>query len=764
MCPPNPEIASFFFLGTGQHRVTNKNVIKTFYEATEDYYANTDSDELSKTHVCLFDGVGSNPNGMSSDLKYSQQDREEHPIPGSYIFNPENNKKIPIETTILPQNIKELMRRLNGTVAGEGIDEILFEAILRLEQLRKENKFPKEINLHGFSRGADTCVRLANLLDALYPQAPELKVNLFLIDHVSGPRHSEDPQAYTIPANVQHFESVTMLHEYRPYFNPQDKSRYVFASPGTTQTTFKVYPGGHGKGMNLGINDASNQVAQLLHDDLFRFAKKTGSLPDDEQDPPDINKEVQFHVYETKPTHALEDAERFTLYNEILENWPHYSAGVRLNNRDILQQYELNPQHHLFVNQEHAELFEALYPRTYNWFYKNSGNSPGLHKKEIEELEKELAQLKELENTSKTGALFYKRFCGYYKIKDNSFGPSRFSPAYDDHRSGTPLVTDELSYLKHAITSIINYETHHRKYHSFENNVTLKLLNNSLKKAEFLPRDQACNIIKNSINSSLNYLKSEDHKKYLYQQLFKLKLEIGPRKFEFDNLIKRYSEHISNQQKIHLDKASQDLALIEKTELPYLQKFAESKIIIINAILHLQKQNEKEDEEPSPQVKELISELNQLTTSSFAAPSLASETANLFVAYSKRNLFWEMAYQILSKIIPIESPFVSRKKSLISKEISDRLENLDSQGEGNNLNKIYEILALGERLLHKHQQNYFNKNHYLNKGDFDKILMVAKKRVIEQMTGFGLANNTDIIESGADFDENDNKPNPLSFS
>ncbi|KTD33811.1 Dot/Icm T4SS effector [Legionella nautarum] len=744
MCPPTSETASFFFLGTSQHRVTNKNAITALYRATKRNYK--DSDPELSSHVCLFDGVGSNPQGKSSDPKhlsdhkYSQEKRKANPMPGRYIYNVETRKKILIETTVLPQNIKDLMKRLSGTVAGEGIDELLFEAILRLEQLKEEGKFPKHINLHGFSRGADTCVRLANLLNDLYP---ELKVNLFLIDHVSGPGHSADPQAYTIPANVQHFESVTMLHEYRPYFDPQDKSRYVFTSPTTTEATFKVYPGGHGKGMNLGNSDKSNQVARLLHDDLFRFAKKTGSL-DEGQTPPDINKEVEFRVYEPQQVDPLEDEERFRLYTEILENWGDYSAGVRLNTRNILQQYELNPLHRLFVNQEHAELFAALYPNTYKWFYRNAENSLG----QMEDLQEKVnSELNALKDATQKAPLFYERFCEFHKIKDTSFPGPGFLPAYSDHKSGTPLVNDELSYLKHAINSIINYENNHRKYYSFDNEVAIRVLKNTLKKVELFPPDQACHILRNSINSSLAYLKGEGHKQYLYHQLSKVKLELGPRRIDFDKIIEKYFKDSDteepSQEKNYLDEVSKTLEQIEQSELTYLQKSLEAKKIINQAVLYLEQQYGKDEEKV---LKKLINELNQLTVPSFDTPSLAFETAKLFAAYNKRNLFLEMAHKILSKVTPIKLPFVSPEKSAISKEIYEKLESLDSQGEGNDLKKISDILSLGQTQLHMHYQNHFREHHYLNKGEFDKILMMAKKRVIEQMTGFSIAKNTESIE------------------
>jgi len=58
--------------------------------------------------VRLFDGVGSSP--VSTD--------GEHPTPGTYLYDPETGKKIPIDAMI-SRKISDAMQRLTGIVAGE---------------------------------------------------------------------------------------------------------------------------------------------------------------------------------------------------------------------------------------------------------------------------------------------------------------------------------------------------------------------------------------------------------------------------------------------------------------------------------------------------------------------------------------------------------------------------------------------------------------------------------------------------------------------
>lgn len=763
------QIASFFFLGTAQHRKSNRNAITSFYKATR----------ASKTTARLFDGVGCNPDGAPALVDFFLNNNaakhpakppfhKKHPTPGNYVYNPKNDEKKELGDPGISQNIRSLMKRINGCIAGEGIDELMFEAISYLGHLKSQGKLPTVLNLHGFSRGADTCLRLANMLDSLYP---EIKLNLFLIDQVPGPGRLNDLPSYKVPANVQRFESITMLHEYKPGFNVQDSSRYVFASPSTTKVTFKVYPGVHGQGMNLTPNQHTNHVAQLVHDDFFRFCTETGSLPQ-ASPPPVAYKEVEFHDYYSINVKPLNPMERFQLYSDMQKNWSHYEAGIRFNSRPILSKYQWRDHHKkLFVNQEHAELFAQIYPETYNWFYKNSGIN--LNEKGRADAKEQVSE--QLADLATKAPEFYKQFCQVHNIAPNRQLPeSRSLPAYHYHRSGTPLVTDELSYLRHAITSIINFEEQHRKRSSKEHRSAIVKLKTALNNSELEAPEIARVQLRNKINEIRNYLFLHDHKNYLYYQLARLSINANHLKLAFDQLIDNYCQNnpiLPEKQKLKLREMSNSLdQIVKNPSSNYLQQSQQAKKIISQAALYLkmsQKDLDSVDDNfqkqtfskathffhPKncpPPVNTLIKKLNELSSPSFEETSLASDIAKLFNAYYNRGQFWRIIGEILSYILPLKvSTFASPKKLEIALVITKELEHLESEGKGNNVTEVSRILLAGQNQLHKHYQSCYIEADKIPKGELDQIFMKSQRGIMGEAPEFDINNieETDELNS-----------------
>lgn len=705
---------SFFFLGTACHRSTYQDVLTNFYDATI----------KSGTPARLFDGVGSHPEHLA----------DEHPTPGRYVYDHENDKKIRANDKVL-QGVRDMMTRLSGCLAGEGMDELLFEAILYLEKLIRENngKMPETVNLHGYSRGADACLRLANLLDSMYP---DVKVNLFLVDHVPGPGRRDDPSSYTIPKNVQNFESVIMLHEYKPGFDPQDRNRYVIASPQTTKVSIKVYPGWHGKAMSLTPDEKTNHVPRLLHDDIFRFEKKTGSLPEDAEIP---NYKIMktWTDYDEKPASVLSPEKRFQEYNGMQENWWFYSKGPALNTRAVLTNHRQYSQHHeLFANQEHGELFQKLYPALYDWFLNSS--SQKTTKTDVKE---------ELEILAEEVPHFYDRFCKICSIKNGVIPEPRKVAPYYHPPLGSTLINDDLSFLKHSITSIINYTFHHRKENSWETRVAEGLLREALEKANSSDSKEAIKILQGAISNAAHFLHEEKPHCYMARQL--KKLSITPTRF-VDVVAKRLQTHIDNNRELHreqrqyLQQTREKLQLIkEDTSLSDFEKLRTAKSIVSSASSQLQMgttENLSEAKEDSilaynmlarglshknsgPTLKQLITSLNRLNAPGFGQHSIAHEIANRFEAYYKRNLFWEGVNKILSTIMPVKlPPFVLPEKSALAKNIYADLRTLDETGQGNNLAEISKILTTGQKSL----QAIYKDNKRLIKGEFDKIMEISQ--------------------------------------
>lgn len=709
------KVVSLFFQGTGLHRVYNQDVITSFYDATVE----------AGIPARLFDGVGSHP-GVLAD---------EHPTPGLYIYK--SGKKVRANSAIL-RGVNDLVKRLSGFLAGEGMDELLFEAIVYLEDLIAENKglMPETINLHGFSRGADACLRLANLLDSLYP---DVKVNLFLIDQVPGPGRRDDPPSYTVPANVQRFESTIMLHDYKPGFDPQDKTSYVFASPSTTTASFKVFAGDHGRGIYFSEDKTTDEVPKLVHDDLFRFAKETGSLPRDAETPPPHKLLLNNKKYEDRPATVLSPQERFEHYVVMQKNWWFYSKGTVLNRRNVLSNHmQYTQDNRLFVNQEHGELFQKLYPALYKWFMQGN-TQPTVSEAAVI---KELQQLSELDT-------FYKNLCKVFHIEEgkplpkSSFLDQPFLPPL-----GKPLVSDELSYLHHALMSVVNYAIHHQKENSADINIAINTLQNALSQTINIGDPQsAIQYLREKIEKTALSLGKKNRNSYLYQQL--MKLSVRPNEF-IDSAIELFSQTwlLHEAQKTYLEKVCLELqAIKENDELNSLEKFVQAKKIVGIVSQYLEKP--MIDAEITDQLEEnivahnifenakylfdtqaltpakLLKSVNLLITPIIGETSIAADIAKRFDAYYKRNMFWNTINTILSTVIKVTlPPFVSPKKSALAEQISSELKILDDKGLGSNLKEISKVLSKGQDEL----QKFYRKDKPIL-GEFDKILNSSQARV-----------------------------------
>ncbi|KTC81151.1 DUF5621 domain-containing protein [Legionella cherrii] len=705
------DTVSFFFLGTDCHRSKYEDVLTAFHQAA----ASGAEQAGSKVATHLFDGVGSQPDATCTN----------HPTPGRYIYDPVKKTKVKATDEKLA-GIKDIMKLVTGRLLGDGMDDLLFEATLFLQQLILENggEMPKTVNLHGYSRGADACVRLANLLDNLYP---DVKVNLFLVDHVPGAGRADDPNSYIIPKNVQRLETAVMLHEYKPGFDPQDRSRYVFASPHTTKVAIKVYPGWHGKAMLLTPEKKTNHVPKLLHDDLYRFCQETGSLAENAPRPP--YKKVmnnQWTKFKDKPAKPLLPQKRFEYYNEMRDCWWLYSKGTALHVRQVLSNHKHYSQdHRLFVNQEHGELFQRLYPKLYQWFYEG---------KSIDEIEVRM----ELNRLSEEHDEFYQKFCKINHIEEPGPLPQpRKVTVYFRRPLGATLVDDERSFLEQAIISVTNYEKHLKETNSAPIKFALDRLQKCLDKTANMDDKRATPILKNELRKAVHFLKKNDQQEsYLYRQLSKV-----CHSFQYiDEVSDLLAAHLDNNLTLHpeqqeyITKLKSELnAIKDDPYLSYMEKMKAAKSKVSSLSLHLQSSDDKEflynlDAYTLP---ELLKSLNQLNAPGFSEKSVASDIAKKFEAYSLRIKFWDAVHKLLSNVITLP-PFFSAKKSELAHHIYLKLNELDEAGHGNDLGQISTILTQGQQELH---ENYREEGKLFLR-EFDKIMIQAHGQLNLEINAF----------------------------
>ena len=439
---------SITFLGTENHRDTHKSVLVTDYDRINALASQPDS----PIAAWLIDGPGC----IGSP---------EHPRPGTYFYTQGKKIRAPDQIAAASHKFQAWLKRTYGALTGEGVESSLLEAVVYLEEIIAQNAgvLPKEISLQGFSRGADNCVRLAN---TIYKLHPDIKINLFLVDPVPGPGRLDNPESYHIPPSVQDCQIALMLNEHKRGFEPQHPDRYVFTNP-KTKVAFQYLPGRHGAGLvtrdNFDLTPAVSQT--LLQDSLLKYHIEHELLPRD------ATNEYSHHLVKrgvygprklASPQKPLSNKERFghlchamDVYTELANRWEvalYYKRRIYTER----ERYVLDSK--LFINQEHRELFKALFPATFNWFFEKNtmpiDRSKPYTKRDV------LRECQTLKHEPYTA--FYKNFLTQFHmpdiekesdILDQPQGIARIEKA-SYHQ---PLVTNELSYLQFCLQSIVSH-------------------------------------------------------------------------------------------------------------------------------------------------------------------------------------------------------------------------------------------------------------------------------------------------------------------
>lgn len=494
----------FFFLGTDHHRDTRKDALTSYYHYAKSKNLNSDGKNLN---CRLFDGVGSKPT-VSSD----------HPTPGTYLYDPVTDTKVPCSRGIM-NALSNLFHRIFGLIFGAGMSGLMYEALRYIQHIEQSNpdNLPKTINLYGFSRGADACMRLANLLSYIFPN---LEVNLFLIDQVPGPQGGKDVSSYTVTGNVKLFHVTIMSDEKRPFFEAQDVQTYHVINPFETKMTIRSYPGHHESAMNLHVNPNLQAVPTLLHDDMSLFAEEIGLL-DPKDELPHYIKLLKPGKYEELPAVRLSRHERFMAYADIQKNRSQYDSGkFDWYRRARKYQDYYSPLPRLFVNKEHALLMESFYPDLYKALLSNDPNiikSLGSELDALGELTPAQSDLKQIMETDGL-SFFHNRIKSYIK-KHNTEKihiPRQYLPAIENQIP----INNAQNYWIYQAYSTVNYATHHLKLNRIERQLLNKLVENLEKASKYtLPEEHQKFIQEQIFITTTSLLKKKQDKRQLYKQL-----------------------------------------------------------------------------------------------------------------------------------------------------------------------------------------------------------------------------------------------------
>jgi hypothetical protein len=524
---------SFTFLGTSHHRTSHHSILTGSFEQIHDESKKDNSPVAAR----LFDGVGS---------KNANPKDDSDPMPGSYAYNPFTDKKI-----IYPKHWIERFlagcgfgsKKTRGLLGGYGTDSLILEAILYIEKLTLDNHgiLPKTVNLQGFSRGADTCVRLANEIYSKYGDT--IEVNLFLIDDVPGSFRRDDPYSYTIPPNVKAFNAVIMLNEHKPVFKPQHKGRWVFSCPEKTNVAIATLPGNHGEALAKYNTRDSHASYYLTQDWLLKFNQENHSLNTDATIQYEYTRDRKTHTFHKEtlkePKRRLTNKERFHYCCEAMREFTNLDARPETKNY-----YKRTPYHNrhdyvstpeLFINQEHRELFKELYPKLFHWFFeKNYVNT---------------VKEEEIKSEKKHGLKhhhdFFVKFLNHFNWSDKAGSPPdpQGIPMNEAPTFGKPLVRDELTYLQHALQSTIDYYHYHCDpwEKNKRNDVQVTIIREALQKACVLSSVEATH----RLNTCINTINQQPNKGFIAKRIGKIR---PPSLFNYyENVIDKLNFYLSKK-------------------------------------------------------------------------------------------------------------------------------------------------------------------------------------------------------------------------
>lgn len=236
-----------------------------------------------------------------------------------------------------------------GIVTGRGWEENVAHSLDVIRALARGGNRPRVVNLLGWSRGGITCHMIAHAL-AQDPQLDSIITNVFALDPVAGPGHTDDWDKGTIPATVNEYAAVLMEDERRFMMKPS-----VVKPNGAGGSRHLIYPmpGAHDTGVMIHKGAVGEVIQHLAHGFLTRHGTS-------------LRSQIRLMPEKLCELYAII---RITLgtYREshggILQ-----ILGIHKRSGDIP-----NPEKsHLFINHHHQTMFKAAYPAIANVFFAKS--------------------------------------------------------------------------------------------------------------------------------------------------------------------------------------------------------------------------------------------------------------------------------------------------------------------------------------------------------------------------------------------------------
>ena len=317
----------------------------------------------------ILDGVGGKPSG-----KYNP-----NPMAGTFNWA-DRHKAAKGKTSIEMGGGKSVKNSTLANLQGHGVEDNARHAIVTIANLRQ---LPDTINLVGWSRGAVTCLVIANML--YDPSTTEglfrsINVNIFAIDPVAGMEAgigANSESRRLIPPTVKNYVGVLASGENRTTFAPQDLSRVQVANRTSSNVLFLPFPGKHSTVAQ--DNDPKGiKVSDICFNLAHRFFSNFGTKQSAGPPRPMSNLEL-LEAYST----ILVQSEQYKKIKQ--KGLFQFAIGKGFGQRDFAKRPEEYTQNSAyFINEHHRVLFENTCPNLYSWLFTRTTVMPGLNSKMVQ--------------------------------------------------------------------------------------------------------------------------------------------------------------------------------------------------------------------------------------------------------------------------------------------------------------------------------------------------------------------------------------------
>jgi hypothetical protein len=280
---------------------------------------------------------------------------------------------------------------LSGTVEAnvqEGVENIR-DWLGKYATRNAQGKFV--INMGGYSRGALTCLRIANrlysTLKSLQPVCQndsngqpilldDIEINIFGIDPVAGVGDKSNAEVRDIPPIVKNYTFTLQTHERRQEFTPQDLTRINVLDYKKTKVTALPMFGVHWS-TTVKQEDNTNHSSELTLQLMHQFFSDNNSKFKNHNAIPDLV-DLQGH---TSPATMRNEQQLLELYTEAKKHEQDYfQESKRWEFGHLLVKKRRSFMEHLddyvadsdfFMNQHHRDLFQKCYPATFKHFFQD---------------------------------------------------------------------------------------------------------------------------------------------------------------------------------------------------------------------------------------------------------------------------------------------------------------------------------------------------------------------------------------------------------